>query len=297
MLYQNRWRQPNQQNSYNLQRDFLKDVDWEDLMRWQKILTPFRQLCEQEEGRAQKAGREGQYGTLQSVITGMNYMYDVLKKAQIEVNEHQDDLEQTEHYNSGINAAWLKLEKYFRLTDQSPLYIAAVVLHPGRRFAYFEDKWREHPGWIKAAKKSFKDLFLEYCNRISLTDSTDDSESEADEPKSAYHAYNEVSQEYLNRQGQKQHRENVELNTYTKTFNRRLRKLKNPLAWWKEQTEFPILSRMAFDVFSIPGMSSEVERIFSAAKRLITDDRNCLGPEIVEACECQRHWLKANLVE
>src|SRR2546421_2825818 len=45
MLYQNRWRQPNQQNSYNLQRDFLKDVDWEDLMRWQKILTPFRQLC------------------------------------------------------------------------------------------------------------------------------------------------------------------------------------------------------------------------------------------------------------
>jgi hypothetical protein len=54
---------------------------------------------------------------------------------------------------------------------------------------------------------------------------------------------------------------------------------------------------MALDVFSIPGMSSEVERIFSAAKRLITDERNCLGPEIVEACECQRHWLKANLVE
>ena len=30
-------------------------------------------LCEKEEGRAQKAGREGQNGTLQSVITGMNY--------------------------------------------------------------------------------------------------------------------------------------------------------------------------------------------------------------------------------
>ena len=63
------------------------------------------------------------------------------------------------------------------------------------------------------------------------------------------------------------------------------------------QTDYPILARMAFDIFSIPAMSSEVERVFSAAKKLITDERNCLGAEAVEACETQRHWLKALLVD
>ena len=43
-------------------------------------------------------------------------------------------------------------------------------------------------------------------------------------------------------------------------------------------------------------MSSEVERVFSAAKKLITDERNCLGPAVVEASQTQRHWLKARLV-
>ena len=74
----------------------------------------------------------------------MNFMYDVLKKAQKEANKPQADPEQTKHYNSGINAAWLKLEKYFMLTDRSPLYITAIFLHPARRFEYFEDKWADH---------------------------------------------------------------------------------------------------------------------------------------------------------
>ena len=43
---------------------------------------------------------------------------------------------------------------------------------------------------------------------------------------------------------------------------------------------------MAFDIFSIPAISSKVKRVFSAAKRLITDERNYLGVEVIEASEC-----------
>jgi len=43
---------------------------------------------------------------------------------------------------------------------------------------------------------------------------------------------------------------------------------------------------MAFDIFLIPVISSKVERVFLAAKRLITDERNCLGVEVVEASKC-----------
>jgi hAT family C-terminal dimerisation region len=51
----------------------------------------------------------------------------------------------------------------------------------------------------------------------------------------------------------------------------------------------PNLARMAFDVFSIPAMSAEVERIFLAAGHLVTDERNSLGEEVIEAPQCQKH--------
>jgi len=34
------------------------------------------------------------------------------------------------NYNTGINTAWLKLKKYFKLTDFLSLYVTAIVLHP-----------------------------------------------------------------------------------------------------------------------------------------------------------------------
>ena len=43
---------------------------------------------------------------------------------------------------------------------------------------------------------------------------------------------------------------------------------------------------MAFDIFLILVISSEVEYVFSAAKRLITDKQNCLGAKVVEASKC-----------
>jgi hAT family protein len=286
------------------------------LIRWQKILVPFRELCEQEEGRAQKLGREGQYGTLWRVLHGMNFMYDVLEKAQAEVNrpeiddeefETEDYLEKTEHYNTGINMAVLKLDKYFKLAHRSPLYIAAIVLHPSWRFEYFEDKWVDHPDWIRSARKTFKSLFQKYAENASPADSTYEScnlESTRDESgkgKSSYLAYDGFSADYLSRRGRQLQKrkdtQDLELDGYLRSFDPRLVGMKEPLVWWKEhQTDFPILSRMAFDAFSIPAMSSEVERAFSVAKRLITDERNSLGSEVVEACETQRHWLMANIV-
>ena len=54
---------------------------------------------------------------------------------------------------------------------------------------------------------------------------------------------------------------------------------------------------MAYDLFSIPGMSSECERVFSQAKKLITDERNCFAPETIEADECLKNWINSGLLE
>jgi len=52
---------------------------------------------------------------------------------------------------------------------------------------------------------------------------------------------------------------------------------------------------MAYDILSIPGMSTEVERIFSAAGRLITEVRNALSPNVVKAASIQHHGLVSGL--
>ena len=44
-------------------------------------------------------------------------------------------------------------------------------------------------------------------------------------------------------------------------------------------------------MLAIPMMSAECERVFSSAKHLITDARNRLNPDIIEANECLKHWF------
>jgi hypothetical protein len=61
------------------------------------------------------------------------------------------------------------------------------------------------------------------------------------------------------------------------------------VGWWMQETPrkaYPNLSKMAFDYLSIPGMSAEPERLFSSTKLTVTDRRNRLGSDILEALQC-----------
>jgi len=49
------------------------------------------------------------------------------------------------------------------------------------------------------------------------------------------------------------------------------------------QCGYPELRQQALDTLSVPGMSAEVERVFSQAKRTLTTDYNELSNEKVEA--------------
>ena len=51
---------------------------------------------------------------------------------------------------------------------------------------------------------------------------------------------------------------------------------------------------MALDLLSIPAMSAEVERLFSSCKITITDRRNQIGIDSVEAIEGLKSWMRKN---
>jgi hypothetical protein len=63
--------------------------------------------------------------------------------------------------------------------------------------------------------------------------------------------------------------------------------------WARHEAQYPSLARMAFDILSIPAMSSECERVFSSAKILLNDRRARMKEDIIEASECLRAWLQA----
>jgi hypothetical protein len=74
--------------------------------------------------------------------------------------------------------------------------------------------------------------------------------------------------------------------------------VEDPLEWWrKHAADYSIISNMAFDLFCIPAMSGECERVFSQSKKLITDKRNRIGHDTVQADLCQKHWLNSSLIE
>jgi hypothetical protein len=72
----------------------------------------------------------------------------------------------------------------------------------------------------------------------------------------------------------------------------------DPLKWWvQHQSDYPILAKMSFDLFSCLSMSAECERVFSQTGKVITDERNCLEPGTVAALECQKHLLRSSLLD
>ena len=72
---------------------------------------------------------------------------------------------------------------------------------------------------------------------------------------------------------------------------------KDPLLWWQaNESRYPVLSRMAFDLLSCPCMSAECERCFSKAGHVLNRYRPRTLAELGEANQCLKAWITAGLV-
>ena len=72
----------------------------------------------------------------------------------------------------------------------------------------------------------------------------------------------------------------------------------NPIKWWiSKVSTFPTLYRHALDTLSCPAMSTECERVFSSAKKLLIPEINALSEDIIEACECLKAWWRKDLIQ
>jgi hypothetical protein len=275
---------PQRAGEQTLADDRLLEDDWEQIKHLLRLLKPFRDLTLRLEGK----GKTGSRGAVWEILPAMDLLLEHLESAKAEY-EHTHEYT---HVKTAINNAWLVLDKYYNLTEMSPIYVAAVVLNPKCKWQYFEKRWQERPEWIAAGRAAVKDLWeTEYKGKEQVD----------------YHASfdptacqdQDMLDEFLNfERDPRVGAERGLVDEYEEYCAAQADfRVNDILEWWQSQAgAYPQLSRMAGDILSVPAMSAECERVFSSAKLLISDRRNKLGADVIEATECLKSWESASLI-
>ncbi|OWT42236.1 hypothetical protein VFPPC_18636 [Pochonia chlamydosporia 170] len=245
--------------------DLLSEKDWQELQKLQDFLLFFYDAT---------TGTEGRNATIDRVLPTMDFLLEQFETAK---EKYADDPFMSPCCNSG----WAKLDKYYSLTDRSPVYIAALVLSPQWKWDYIDNNWPSD--WREPCRKQMLDFWTKEYKSTAVTVPTQTSEA-GNKVKNSFHKW-----------AQQRKGSSLSQDEYTKYLLAPIvPEMTDPRSWWLEPTQrksYPALSIMALDVLSIPAMSAEPERLFSGTKITITDRRNRMGIESIEATECLKSWL------
>ena len=277
--------------------DHLTTEDWRVLTEVLTHLKPFNDMTLYLQSRA----KEGHHGTLWEGLPAMEFLLDRVisakedHKARMEAEglDEDDPVAKTnKHIATSLDNCWGKLDEYYTMLDETPVYTAAIVLHPGHGWGYLEEKWtsEKQKEWLNSAKTSVKALWKDHYN----IDPNPNAQALPHPPSSS------SSSEPGDLQGWMKPAYNTRTirDEYAEYCLLKPSQCKRPLEWWgARREEFPRLSKMAFDLLSIPLMSAECERIFSMTKRFIPPDRNRLKDDVIEAMSSLKHWYRMDQAE
>jgi hypothetical protein len=242
--------------------DKLSDEDWELLRQVHKFLDSLAQTTK---------ALESNVVTLDKVLPAMDF---ILKRFEDGKAQFADHLHLSKMFNSG----WMKMNKYYKMTDETPVYVAALVLNPKWKWSYIHKNWDK--AWYAKSKRLLDDLWELYKPQNIIVPLPP-------KPK--------TTNEFLLFLEQQEVTEQVLDDELAHYLSQPKLNVHDARAWWMEETQqklYPNLSKMALDILSIPAMSAEPERLFSATKLMITDQRNLLGMRMIEALACLKSWYK-----
>ncbi|EGU72932.1 hypothetical protein FOXB_16559, partial [Fusarium oxysporum f. sp. conglutinans Fo5176] len=127
------------------------------------------------------------------------------------------------YIRASINNGWKKLNEYYDKLGESPLFAAAIILHPRFGISSLEATWvsEEQLAWVRDAKVGSKDYFTR-CKT-----------------KKAFATCGSIG----------------ELEWYLRLESQ---DTQDAIQWWRDhRASFPSLRSFALDVFAIPAMTSD----------------------------------------
>ena len=193
---------------------------------------------------------------------------------------------------ASINSAWSKLQQYYSRLADSPLFAAALILHPKYNITYLRAIWRdeEQLAWVKEAEDDLAAFFAKwYLPEPSegpprvLDPAQAQSQRQRERSPSRFQAFMDAP---LPRGVDE---DEDELERYYRMGSQ---KIEDPVQWWLGNRDiFPRLSRLALDIFAIPAMASDCERAFSNAKLTMTSQRIRMSDLTLEVLQLLKNWL------
>jgi hypothetical protein len=277
--------------------DRLTNQDWLVLTETCNILRPFYYQTKRFQSRA----TDGTHGAIWEAYPSCEFLLQhiLAKKREYEYDHaplepaasDQVVTESRKHLKTSIDNCWGKLDEYYKKLDALPIYVAALVLNPGQKLAYIERQWAGKRTWIDNAKKEAKKQWesgWKGRHTPSISDALPTVEA------GATHASTREPDDFdqfMNPPNFYATQQAVQVDEYKEYLKIPAAHCEKPLTWWQARhTEWPSLAAMAFDVLSIPLMSAECERVFSAAGYLINSRRSKMKEDIIEATTCLRAW-------
>jgi hypothetical protein len=265
-----------------LGEDRLEFKDWQELQQVDEFLQPFLSATK---------GTEGEESSLDDMLMSMDFLIEHFK---LQKEKHKNNPQMT----TRILASWFKFDKYYQLTDDSPIYAAAVLLNPALRRSYLDSAWSHQTAYIEPAVEQAREMWTQSF-KPTVTATTEEALAAIKDPFQRFRAkatgFVSIKDEF-----------DDFINVCVLTFlflpmlissskaNPHPIGPQSPLEWWLEPSRralYPNLQQMAVTVFTIPPMSAGPERVFSGTRHTISPERVRLGAKMVEMTECVKSWV------
>ena len=200
-----------------------------------------------------------------------------------------------------------KCDDYFKSTDDTPAYLAAVILHPYYKWPFVERHiWKGRNDWIAAGKaavqglweRNYKNMGIEEIHhsptpskRVKHATGASQFITAGLESSNPHYITDEKLDEY------QWYCEQPRLQT-SATNDSDAFETFNPLQWWMDKRrQLPRLSTMALDLLAAPAMSDKAERIFSMLGNIVRPNRAGLKSSTVAAVGCLRNWDQEGVID
>lgn len=272
---------------------------------------------------------QGEHKHLYDWYPTLCFMLDTLDAYKTEYSEEAAIDSSFSYLSTCCEASWGKAEKYFKLTDETPIYYAAVMLNPVWKHDWFKDIWssgtKEQKKWIDTTLTQVEDIWTTLYKpvdqvaaeeppakhrkgkgRAKTTASQPAEESDEDDLRSVLnnrYKRRRIDQSLVTPIHKRDSLEkylasSCEIDPLASKTTAQIKADKiapyDALRYWYHRKDAePELARFAFDTLALPLMSDSPERSFSAGRDMITYRRSNLADTVIEACSCLRNWYGA----
>jgi hypothetical protein len=219
-----------------LEDTVLSGSDWDLLAKTHAFLEPFASATLYAEGKCSSVSQS------LFLMDALLFHYESAKV------QHSQPGSMDTRIHHAIEMGWFVLDKYYTMTEDVPVYAAALLLDPSKRLAYIQQNWPRD--WHEAAIAGARDIWMtEYQG---LTSSKEPERRPAPLPSkkdgqlSFLFRSIEVKQKAIST-------DSDNLDSFINALPLEIDC--TPLEWWsrlEKREQYPRLSRMAIDILSIP---------------------------------------------